>query len=442
MSDEELAQYVIEKLSKKVDDAVVTLSNSDETQLKFSNSKIVSISSWNMKSISLFAASGKKLAITTLKDMTKEAADKTVDDLLKYANASMPNPEYAGIAKGPFKYEKVGGLFDSSIAENKVDFVSKLKAAIAEAKTMGVSRCAGVIEYSTDKTLLLTTNNVKGQEDSTDAYFSFRAITDSDTSGHRIAVARGADSINFLELARDAANIALQAREPKEIQPGRYTVLFDPLPFANIIDHVGGALSAFYVDAGLSWFKDMLGQGVASNLLTLRDTGNLAGGAGSSAFDEEGMPTRDTLLIEKGVLRGYLHNTSTAEKYNTQSTANAGIISPHPTNLVVSPGTKSKEELIRMVDDGIYVTNTWYTRFNNHSTGDFSTIPRDGIFRIKNGSIKYPLKDIRISENMNHLLSNLIALGSDSTQLRGWEVSTPVIAPSALIRNVNITKPN
>lgn len=442
MNEEEIARYVLKRLAGSVDDAVVSLSDSKETQLKFFNSKLSGTNTWDIKKLSILAVSKKRIVTTSLKDFTKDAADDTIKKAIKYIEASVPNPEYEGIAKGPFTYQPVECIYDPNIAQNKTDFVKILKEAISTAANLGIPRCAGVLEHSTDSVYILTSSGVEAREKSTGVYFSIRAIMDAVASGHKIGVGCRVNDLDFNEIAGRAATIANQAQKPQSIEPGKYDIVFDPLPFANIIDHVGGALSSFYVDAGLSWYKDRLSQDVASKIFTLHDIGNLKGGVGSSAFDEEGRPTQDTRLIENGTLKGFLHNTSTAKKYGVNSTSNAGIISPEPTNLVVKPGKKCRDELIRMVDDGLYVTNTWYTRFNNHSTGDFSTIPRDGIFRIKNGSIKYPLKDIRISENMNHLLSNLHALGSDSVQVRGWEVQTPVTTPSALVRQLNITKSN
>jgi PmbA protein len=92
------------------------------------------------------------------------------------------------------------------------------------------------------------------------------------------------------------------------------------------------------------------------------------------------------------------------------------------------------------VKDGYYVTNVWYTRFQNYQTGDFSTIPRDAIFRIKDGQIVGSVKDIRISENMVELMGKVKAVGNDVKQIHWWEVNTPVFTPHVLVEGVNITK--
>ena len=82
-----------------------------------------------------------------------------------------------------------------------------------------------------------------------------------------------------------------------------------------------------------------------------------------------------------------------------------------------------------------------YTRFQNYNTGDFSTIPRDGIFIIKNGKIGQPIKGIRISENMLNILKNTVEIGKTPERVVGWEVEIPVITPAVLVKDVNVTRP-
>jgi PmbA protein len=136
-------------------------------------------------------------------------------------------------------------------------------------------------------------------------------------------------------------------------------------------------------------------------------------------------------------LRTYLHNTSTAKKYKVKTTANAGLIGPSPSNLIL----EGKKGNPFDIDNGIYVTNVWYTRFQNYATGDFSTIPRDGMFLIENGEICGPINGLRISENMLNLLKNISVFGKNPQQITSWEAEIPVITPDVLIKNVRFTKP-
>ena len=95
-----------------------------------------------------------------------------------------------------------------------------------------------------------------------------------------------------------------------------------------------------------------------------------------------------------------------------------------------------------MVDrahEGLYITNNWYTRFQNYQTGDFSTIIRDGVFRITNGKIAEPLKGLRLSDNMVRILQSVRALSSTQEWVKWWEVHTPTLTPYALVDGVGIS---
>src|SRR5207249_3984416 len=189
----------------------------------------------------------------------------------------------------------------------------------------------------------------------------------------------------------------------------RYTVLFDPLIFGSLTDQVGGRLSAWAVLAGLSPFGKKIGKRVASSQLTLYDDGS-ADSIARKRFDAEGVPTRRNLLVNKGILKTYLHNTSTAKKFKTKTTGNAGLVAPDSHAVFVKPGDRSRDEIFSEVKDGLWLTNTWYTRYQSYVTGDLSTIPRDGIFHIRNGDVVEAWKDIRVTDNLLHLMKNIVAL--------------------------------
>jgi PmbA protein len=157
-------------------------------------------------------------------------------------------------------------------------------------------------------------------------------------------------------------------------------------------------------------------------------------------FDDEGVATRDNVIIEKGVLRTYLHNSSTAKRFNTSTTGSAGIIDPHPWNLEVYPGDYGLDEMIKEVKEGFFITNNWYTRFQNLRTGDYSTLPRDATFYIKDGEVKYAVAGLRVSDNIPRQLKSISAISKERRWIYWWEVTTPTLAPYLLIKQTNITK--
>ena len=113
---------------------------------------------------------------------------------------------------------------------------------------------------------------------------------------------------------------------------------------------------------------------------------------------------------------------------------------PVEVHVVVEPGEYSQQRLFEQVGDGLYLTNNWYTRFQNYQTGDFSSICRDGAFQIKNGRIERPLKGLRISDNMSGILQRITSLSGERRWIKWWEVPTPVYLPHMIVEDVGISR--
>jgi PmbA protein len=203
---------------------------------------------------------------------------------------------------------------------------------------------------------------------------------------------------------------------------------------------VAGRASAYSVLAGFSPFGKKIGKSVASPAVTMWDDGSEES-LSRKKFDMEGVPTRRTPIIRRGILKTYLHNTSTAKRFKTRTTGNAGLIAPDPHAVFVKPGDWSRDEIFSEVKDGLWLTNTWYTRYQSYVNGDLSTIPRDGIFHIQKGEVVETWKDIRLTDNLIRLMKNVVALSDNTEQMMWWgEVSIPNFVPYALIKDVNITR--
>ncbi len=436
-----IAEYIIRQLRKKgADDVIVSAATEEASQLKFSNSAISTTQTWHAERLNIFLAIGKRLVNTTLREISEGAADDTIRKMLKFVNAAVPNKEYMGIADGPFAYREIPETYDSRIVNLGDEAVEILSRSIDIAHRKGAKRTAGVFETSAFSSYLLTSNNVEAEDRGTKAYFSIRAFVDKYASGHHICNSRVLRNFKPDASAERAAVIAKQALNPEPGVAGTYDVIFSPLPFANILDSIGKAASIFNVESKLSCFAGKLGKKVGSENVTLIDDGTLPNGLESVKFDDEGVPTQKNVIISKGVLKTYLHNTSTARRHKTKTTANSGLVTPNPFNIILEKGNFNKEEMIRQVKRGLIVTNVWYTRFQNYENGDFSTIPRDGMFLVENGKVTGAVKELRISDNLIRILQNVVALGSEQESVYGWEVEVPTITPPVLVKDVRLTK--
>lgn len=433
---EDIAARIVEKAtSLGCQDAIADVVANRSYQIRFAQNEAVISNRWRESTASVFLVYQKRVLASDIKDLSK--ADEAVERLVKIAKRSQENPDYGGIAKGPFKYGRTrpdprvlalteGGKF--------------VEAAIGGALEEGAKECAGSFWKYEDEHFLHTSNGVEGHDHRASLYLSIRALVSLESSGHGIACATKLSQFNPEKAGQKAGRIATLAKSPKPAKAGCFTVVFDPLIFGSLTDQVGGRLSAWAVSAGLSPFGKKIGKRVGSPSLTLYDDGT-ADSIARKRFDAEGVPTRRNVLVNKGILKTYLHNTSTAKKFKTRTTGNAGLISPEPHAILAKPGDRSRDELFSDVKDGIWLTNTWYTRYQSYVSGDLSTIPRDGIFHIRKGDVVEAWKDIRVTDNLIRLMQNVVALSDTTEQMMWWgEVSIPNFVPYALIKDVGITK--
>ncbi len=423
-------------VSMGADDVICTRVTDRTKQIRFANNSVTASKSWASNNIGIYLTKDKRILST---DVTEPAElDRTLEELMKRIRMMEPNDEYRGIAFGTPKYRKdVADPAMDSMVEELYDHVD---AAISAATEAGASRVAGVLYSGTAEVNQATSGGSVGTYSTSALEISVRAMSDLDSSGHMVQSVASSWKFKPADVGRTAGELAIESRKPEMGEAGKFDVLFSPMIFANILDHVGSACSAGAVESGMSYFADMLEKNVASELVSCCDDGINPESIVSPPFDGEGVPTRRTQLIEKGVLKNYLHNTSTAKRHGTESTGNAGLVFPEPWTVYLEPGQKTRDQLISGIDRGYYMTNTWYTRFQNYRTGDFSTIPRDAIFRIEKGKLAGPVKDIRISESMLNILGNVTAVGNDPMLVHWWEVETPISCPHVLVKDVNITR--
>lgn len=202
----------------------------------------------------------------------------------------------------------------------------------------------------------------------------------------------------------------------KPIPTGRYTVLFDPETTSSLIDEIAELFCASDVYRGHSMLAGRLGTSVASSSFSLVDDGTLPGRMGTSPFDAEGVPTRRTVLVDKGVACSYLYNLQYAQKDGVASTGNASRgMSSLPdvgtSNLILEAGISSQGALIESVQSGFLVTELMGLHTLDPVSGDFS-LGAKGI-EIKKGVLSRPVSGVTIAGNLLELLNKVVAVGND-----------------------------
>lgn len=406
-------------------------------QARFSNNQVDITVAWNDYVTDVSLAWKKRVVATQIHNF--QEVDPSLKRLLELAKVSKENPMFGGFAKGSFRYAQSNADERLQELEDPSEYVFEAIGA-AEKEVGSQIDSGGILFTKFEDVYLVSSEGPVGVDSRSAIELSIRAFSEREASGHGVECSSTLKDFKPSRAGAKAGEIAKLAKNPKVGEEGVYDVIFDPLIFGSLLGVWGSMVSAFSVLVQQSVFVNRLGQKVAPENVTLKDNPSTYSMA-CRIFDDEGVPTRENVFIDHGVLKTYLHNTSTAKIFKTETTANAGLVAPNAWNIEMDLGDMSREKLFKEVKRGLYLTNTWYTRFQNYAKGDFSTIPRDGIFLIEKGEVKQSLKDLRISDNALSLLGNVAGISKERQHVHWWgEADPPSLSPYVLIKDVHITK--
>lgn len=234
--------------------------------------------------------------------------------------------------------------------------------------------------------------------------------------GFGFSAARRFDELSPNDVGRQAAYRATAPLGGTPVPSQRATVVLDPTVAAQFLTNVAAAVSAEAVLKDRSMLLGRLGEMVAAPGVQLVDQGNLPGGLGSAPFDDEGVPTGSTVVVEAGIFKSYLHSTYTARRTGGRSTGNAiragyrALTAVGPTNFSIRP-TSGRDALLRDLERGLYVVATRNVGGINPVTGDYS-VGALGVW-IERGEPRGPVAGVTIAAGMLDMLRGIAAVGDD-----------------------------
>jgi len=431
------------------EDVVADTYDSRMVYLKIVNSEVDSIVEKHNRSTNLFLAKKKKITyLGDIGDTSKRGIVENVKKGAKSLEGLKAKEDYFGIAE-PGKKIKDIYSYDKKIENCGNDALAdKAVSAINSAVENGATSVAGMIVIGSGTSHTSTSNGFDNDERSTFVRMSLR-VFNKNISFQNVFASRMLSGIEFDKESKKAAQMVGGTKKIGKIENGKYDVIYMQSPGGSLLTNITSAACMTNAETG-SCMTGKLNKEVAGKDLKIYDDGMIKEGTQSSTYDSEGTPSQSTVVIENGVLKNYLHNYSTAKKYNTKSTGNAGLIMPSSRTLVLKHkrSVKDIDDLMSEVKNGILVTNSWYTRFKSYVDGDFSTMPRDLAIYIKNGEPQYvikqkdvgPIVGIRVSDNLLRMMKNMTLVAKDERQCASWDTEFECFfVPSMLIRDVSVT---
>ena len=354
---------------------------------------------------------------------------------VKSARVRGSDPQWSGLP-GKKKPAEVMGIFDKKLEnieiESCIDYTLEMIRG-AKSSPLVVPTSGHFVCGSSTK-LVLNSHGVEITEDDTIVEASVDTITKDApmSTASEFDMSRNLD-IDFHKIGEKASLLALRSQHGISAQTCDCAVLLEPLAFADILENtLIASLNADNVQKGRSALIGKMNTIIGADDLSIIDDGTLAGGLGTSSCDDEGTPSRRTVVVKNGVLSSFLYDCYAAGKEKKESTGNAVRASFTSTPSIGTRNLIIEHPAFDVIDetkDGVIVNTVIGAHTANPISGDFSVEARNS-FLIKNGEISSPIKSMMISGNIFDVLKNIDGIGKDKRKV--GNVITPTVRVSKM----------
>ncbi|HEU0130454.1 MAG TPA: TldD/PmbA family protein [Mycobacteriales bacterium] len=399
--------------------------HSVDTSVTAFDGEVESLSSSETRGVGVRVVVDGRMGFASTSDVT--------DDGLAYAlsearsNAALGTPDPGNVLPAPAAYSDVDGIFVGGL--ESVEAARKVSAALElERLTRAAHELVSGVDSATygdsrSSVAIASTAGVAAEYARTDVYAYVAALArtaDETQTGLGLTQGRSFDDLDLAAAAHEAAVRATRLLGARKPATARVPVVFDPLVTASFLGVLASALTAEAVQKGRSLFASRVGEPVARETFSLVDDGRITEGAAAAPFDDEGVPTRRTPVVEHGVLQGFLHNTETAARAggSAASTGNAsrsgfnGSPGVAPTNLYLDGVTVPPVEILARAEGGLYVQDvSGLHSGTNPVSGEFS-VGATGLW-IRGGALEEPVREVTVSSTLVEMLLAISALGDD-----------------------------
>ena len=427
---------------------VLRLSDADETEVhidfvadaltRFANNTIHQNVAEQTLNVSVRTVFDGRTARASTNKTDDESLRRAVAVSATLARSQPKNPDLLPMP-GAQTYPKVIRYFPATASATPKDRAVAV-ARVTELAEKNKQTAAGIFSTGAAVMAMANSKGLFASYRQSRAEFSI-TILEQDSSGWAKASAPDRDQIDPEQLAQRASEKAAASRHPKEVEPGRWTVILEP---AAVLDLVGFLFYDFAGTAVLdqrSCFTNRIGKQVMGENVSIHDdvTHKLQSGP---PFDGEGMPRQTVSLVERGVPRHLVYARATAKKMKTRPTGH-GLPLPNqdgeaPFNLVFCGGNTSVETMVATTDRGILLTRLWYIREVDPYEKILTGMTRDGTFLVENGKISSGIRNFRFNQNILEMLSNV---GQMSPAVRAaGEESFDMVVPAMKVRDFHFTE--
>jgi PmbA protein len=429
-------------VARGASDAECTISEGEEFSVNVRMREVENLTQAGSRAAGIRVLIGKCSGSSYTSDLSAKGLESMVAAAIELAGITTEDP-FAGLPEEFGKLDSDLRLYDDAIekmeAEWKIEQARRTEDVALSADPRIQNSEGAAFQSYLGTRVFANSRGFTGSYRTSSCGMSVTPVAKQNGSMERdywYSSSRAASGLESAELVGTrAAERALRRLNPRKVATQKAPVIFEPRTARALLDDVFGAVNGSAVYRQASFFAGQLGEKIASDLVTIVDDATMPGLFGSTPFDDEGVASRRTMVIERGVLKSYLLNTYSARKLGLRTTGNAsrglsGAAGVGPGNFYLEAGGTDPAKMIAGVRNGLYVTEL-IGEGANSVTGDFST-GAVGLW-IENGELAYSVSEITIAGNLKQMLLDLEAVGDD-LEFRG-----SIAAPSLMIREMTIS---
>ncbi|MDE3166354.1 MAG: TldD/PmbA family protein [Acidobacteriota bacterium] len=414
------------------------ISSEDQALTRFANNVIHQNVAERTTHISVRPVIGGRTARASTNRTDADAIRAVVEEAIAATRLTEPDPELLPLTV-PAPVVPVERHFEGTARCTPDERARAVAEAIEIVRGHGQT-AAGIYSTGESAFSLYNSRGVALEHRETLARFSITAM-DRDSSGWAKASACDARTIAPGDLALRAAEKATRSRAPRDIAPGRYTVILEPAAVLDLAGQMTMDFSATALRDGRSFLNDRVGAKLFGANISVYDDARHPGQSGAP-FDAEGVPRRRLTLVEAGVVREVACCRQAAAVDSVEPTGH-GFPLPNemgeaPMNIVFAGGETPLEDMIASTARGILVTRLWYIREVDPYEKIFTGMTRDGTFLIEDGRVVCGLRNFRFNQSLIGMLSSVEEL-SPAARASGEETFDMVV-PAMKVRDFHFTE--
>ena len=427
--NKEQAQALLKKVLafSKADECEISLNGREGGNIRYALNAVSTAGDISTLGLGVTSVYGKQAGSATIDEFDDTALERVVRRSEELAQLAPPNPEYMPML-GPQTFPE-SIIYNADTAGITPDSRASMVAKSLEVTKQANLTAAGFLENSSGFSAVMNSKGLFAYNKDSDVTFSVTTRNEAGTaSGY---AARGYTDVTKLDTysaTKVAAGKATSSVGAKAIEPGKYTVILEPVAATYMLENMF-RFDARMAEEGRSFLSKKgggtrLGEQLLDPKVTIySDPFNAE--LPSSTWSGDGLPREKTVWIDKGVVKNLSYSRYWAQKKGVNPM-------PGPGNIVMEGGDATIDDMIKSTDRGILVSRLWYIRMVDPQSLLLTGLTRDGLFYIENGKIKFPIKNFRFNESPVIMLNNVDALGKPERSISVESYRSYLIPPMKL----------